>query len=63
MIGLSNILFISDLLTFGIGFGLILTQPGDILLSTIGKILVILGVFVNICFILLMAGARHGIKL
>jgi hypothetical protein len=44
-------LVLYDLLTFGIGFALLLTQPEGEPLLTVGKILVIAGMFVQFHFL------------
>jgi hypothetical protein len=44
-------LVILDLLTFGVGFGLMLTQPDGEPMSTVGKLLVIAGMFVQFHFL------------
>jgi hypothetical protein len=48
-------LIILDLLTFGIGFGLMLTQPDGEPLLIVGKILVITGMFVQFHFLKMMS--------
>jgi hypothetical protein len=51
-----KILIVGDLLTFGLGLGLIMTQPYGGLLSTLGEILVIAGVGWTVMFLFLVTG-------